>query len=250
MGRTAPPTTAADPGVRAGEAPGGLPCPPGERERCLEQVRVAATVAERERLARELHDAPAQVLAAAHLRLRTLEAHPELAGLPGVRSELADVAATFADALRDLRQEIGALRDCCTDDRPLPELLGLLTTRFARSTGLPVDLHVDPAGARALRSDAVVHVARIVAEALTNVRKHAAAASVSVRVEHRGSQVVASVEDDGRGFSAPPSPDGLRYGLQVMAERAGLAGGHLAVMARPGGGTRVAVTLPARVVPS
>lgn len=244
MGRTAPPAPAVDPArARAGEADGSA-CPPGERERCLEQVRVAATVAERERLARELHDAPAQVLAAIHLRLRSLEGHPELAGLHAVQTELAEVAAVCADALRDLRQEIGGLRDCCAEDRSLPEVLGTLTARFARGTGIPTDLHVDPVGAEHLAPDAVVHVARIVAEALANVRKHAAARTVSVRVERHGAGVVASVEDDGVGFTQPPAPDGLRFGLHVMAERASLAGGHLDVGPRPGGGTRVRVVLP------
>ena len=243
MGRTAPPTTAPDP-ARAQQAPGSVPCRPDDRELCLGQVRVAATVAERERLARELHDAPAQVLASVHLRLRGLEGHPELAELSGVRAQLDEIATDCVEALRELREEIRGLRECCRDDRPLPELLESLTARFSRSSGIDAELCVDTARAHDLEPDVVLHVGRIMAEALTNVRKHAAARAVTVRVEQRGGQLVASVEDDGRGFTPPAGADGVRFGLAVMHERAELAGGRLEVGPRPGGGTRVRLTLP------
>nr|NLI50163.1 sensor histidine kinase [Propionibacterium sp.] len=244
MGRTAPPTTAPGPAAVSGGS-GGIPCPPEERDRCLTRTRLAATLAERERLARELHDAPAQVLASLHLRLRGLELRPELAELAEVRAELADLAACCAEALRDLRADIRGLRDCCREDRSLPDLLDALAAGFTRGTGVPVELRVDAAAARLLSADAVAHVARIVSEALANVRKHADARRVGVRFEHRAGALVATVEDDGRGLAANPPPDAEGFGLLTMRERAELAGGVLEVGPRPGGGTRVRLTLPA-----
>ncbi len=243
MGRTAPPTTAPDPAHAHGGS-ATAPCPPGERDHCLTRTRLAATLAERERLARELHDAPAQVLASVHLRLRGIEARPELAGLAEVRAELAELAAGCAEALRELRADIRGLRDCCREDRPLPELLDALATGFTRSTGVPVDLRVD-AAPLPLPPDVVAHVGRIVAEALANVRKHAGARRVGVRFERNGSALVATVEDDGRGLPSGRVADAEGFGLLTMRERAELAGGVLDVGPRPGGGTRVRLTLPA-----
>lgn len=218
-------------------------CPPAERERCLGPERLSAIVAERERIARELHDSPAQALATLHLRLRALDAHPGLADLDAVRAELTDLAAVCALALAEVRAEIRALRDCCGESRPLPDLLETLVGRFRRTTGLQTSLCLATDRGAHLPPDAVAHVARIVSEALTNVHKHADARTVGVRVEEDAAHVVVTVDDDGRGLAAPRSGDG--YGLQVMRERATLAGGVLELGAGPEGGTRVRVRLPA-----
>ena len=245
MGRMAPYTSEQDasPPPRAARPAFGE-CPTDERRHCLGTMWTAATVAERERLARELHDLPAQLLASLQLRLYAIQERPELAGLPGVRDELADLASGCAEALRELREEIHGLRECSADGRPLADLIEGLLGRFSRSTGLDASLAVPASEPFVLPPDAVTHVGRIVAEALTNVRKHAEASRVRVRLDADGAGLALSITDDGRGFETDAGArDG--YGLLVMRERAELIGGTLRVDSRPGEGTRVLVRVPA-----
>ncbi len=83
-------------------------CPADERVRCLGMALAASTSAERDRVSRAL--LPAQVLASLQVSLAAIQGRPELAGLPGVRDELADLASGCADALRELREELHGVR--------------------------------------------------------------------------------------------------------------------------------------------
>jgi signal transduction histidine kinase len=202
-------------------------------------------VAERERIARELHDSIAQVLGVIHLRLRGLE--PEVRDVPGngVATEIADLAEIADEAYKDVREAILGLRESITSADGLEGALGEYLRKFSRQTGIKTTLRCDGAARRALTPRSEVQLLRVVQEALTNVRKHAAAnhAAVSLR-EDRG-VVTLAVVDDGSGFDPSRLEEALDhgFGLASMRERVEQIGGTLAVHTAPGMGTRVVVEL-------
>jgi signal transduction histidine kinase len=214
--------------------------------RLRERERQAAVLAERDRIARELHDSLAQVLGSTHLRLRTLLLRPELAERRRIAGELEDLANVSEEAYRDVREAILGLRQA-SRTQGLLEALEAYVAKYAQQSGIPVELETATAGEPALSAGAEIQVIRVIQEALTNVRKHAAASSARVRIaDGQAGGLMIVIEDDGRGFD----PDAARvrvdggYGLATMRERMELAGGSLRVDSSPGRGTRVVALLP------
>lgn len=217
-----------------------------DRRRLLDQTRYVATVQERERIAREMHDSLAQVLGAAHLRLRALSDRPQLASNPPLRTEIDALAELCQEAYRDVREAIVGLRATPRADRGLLESLNRYVGCYARQADLPAVVETELTQDPALSPHSEVQVIRVVQEALTNVRKHAEATRAVVRVAERGDEVAVEIDDDGRGFDACSRvvEDPAGYGLRSMHERAALAGGSLLVESRPGSGTRVRMVVP------
>ena len=214
----------------------------------VEAERQSAALVERDRIAREMHDSLAQVLAVAHLRLRALETRPSVAGDERVRAEVADLATLCREAQRDVREAILGLKDAHHPERSLLEHLDAFVSAFSRTSGIRTSLHTDT-GSLNLSPAAEVQVIRVVQEALANIRKHAGAAHAAVRVTTRDGLTEFIVEDDGVGFD-PGHPRGSHgFGLVTMRERTESAGGTLRLDAAPGRGTRVVVTLPDAVPP-
>jgi signal transduction histidine kinase len=203
-------------------------------------------LAERERLAREVHDTLAQGYTSIVVLAQTAAAQVE--GDPGGAQERLELIEEVArDNLREARAMVAAFAPAGLEDSTLVEALERLAERFARETGLAV--RVDTAaltGAVALRRDEEVVLLRGAQEALTNVRRHASARSVVVRLsvageeEHR--QVSVHVEDDGVGFD-PAAASGT--GLEGLRGRVASVGGAVDVTSAPGEGTRVTLRVPA-----
>jgi two-component system sensor histidine kinase DegS len=205
---------------------------------------IEAQEAERSRLAREVHDGPAQALSNAIFQVehveRLVESDPALA-----RSELRFLRELLRRELGDVRSFISELRP------PRPEEVGLngsihdVVEQMRTLTGLPIDASLE-AESNALGGGAQTVVLRVVQEALQNVRKHAAASSASVATRIEGRDWVVEVRDDGRGFDpgAVAAHGRRNYGLQFMRERAELIGARLDVRSRPDGGTVVRLAIP------
>ena len=211
----------------------------------FEQLRQSATIAERERIAREMHDGMAQVLGVTHLRLRALEARPGVRDLVEVHDEVADLADLCSEAYSDVRESILGLRESSRVDRALIESLRAYLEKYERQSGIPTRLDIDGAEHVVLPARYQVHILRVVQEALTNVRKHSGATRAVVRVRDDLVLTTFVVEDDGHGFdvsSQPFSRDG--FGLHSMRERMELLGGTLTVDSEPGRGTRVVAAVP------
>lgn len=194
--------------------------------------REAGTVAERERLARELHDTLAQSLAGVvMLAERARAAHPGDALLPA----LEDAA----------RRALGEARGLVTGaagvpiDGGLAAALDVLAGRFRRETGLAVDVDVSAEVAR----EAEVVLLRCAQEGLADVRKHAAARSVALRVLEAPEGAVMTVADDGGGPG-----DGVGFGIAGMRDRLALVGGTVALDPAPGGGAVLTVRVPTAVL--
>jgi PAS domain S-box-containing protein len=205
----------------------------------------SAIEAERNRIARDLHDGPVQGVSAASL---SLEAALLMIGagdvdrgvdvLSKVRMELADEA----DALRAL---MSGLRPPVLEERGLMPALREALTRFGVEQGVETDL----VGTLPLpmSSDLETLAYRVVQEALTNAAKHARAGRVVVSVETTAASLRVEIEDDGRGFDSAMTREFLRQGrvgLASMRERVELANGTFVVRSNRGRGTSIVATLP------
>ena len=196
-------------------------------------------MAERERLAQEIHD----TLAQGYISIVML-AQAASAGLAKDRARVADRLAMIEEVARvnlaEARALVAAFSPVDLEGSTLPDALRRLTDRFAAQTGLTLDVDLAE-GVAQLGPDQQVVLLRAVQEALTNVQRHAAACRVVVRLVVDAAGVQVEVGDDGVGFAAEAS-DG--YGLAGMRGRVAQVGGELDVDTSVGGGTRVVVRLP------
>jgi len=214
------------------------------RRELLRKV-ISAQEEERRRIARELHDDTSQSLAALIVAVETAAlavatAEPALQRLTTVRS----LAVQILDGVHEL---IFDLRPSLLDDLGLVAALRWYAESRLQPAGL--DVSVETSGAeRRLPPEVETTLFRALQEAITNVVRHAGAETVVLRLEMPDDLVVAEVEDDGRGFDPaavhrePGKMGGL--GLLGMAERIGLLKGQMAVVSRPGHGTRVRFEVP------
>jgi len=217
-----------------------------ENARLYEEVRSLATLEERERIAREMHDGLAQALGLLHMKLRRAEEHSVSADPPQISDALQEMTAITERAYEEVRQSIFGLRTMVSRGLGLIPTLTEYLHEFSAQNGIRVEFEVADGRPIHLSPASEVQLIRIIQEALTNLRKHAGAAHAWVRLHRQDPWVQVSIEDDGRGFDPATlgSPDRLHFGLQTMRERAEGLGGKLEIDTAPGRGTRVVATLP------
>lgn len=195
---------------------------------------------ERRRWARELHDETLQGLAGLRVRLAVAEARNTDAATGDALREVGEALTAEIGRLRTLIIE---LRPAALDELGLTPALESLAGSVAASSGLEIDLAVDPGDER-LAADTETAVYRLVQEALTNVVKHAGAARCAIEVLREPGVVVVRVRDDGRGVDERALRDRTGFGVTGMRERALLAGGTLVLRPGDGGGTELRARLP------
>jgi signal transduction histidine kinase len=210
----------------------------------VQQERALAVSAERERLARELHDGLAQDLWLAKLKATRLAALPELG--PEARTLSDEVTAAVDAGIAEARQAVATMRAPSATNVSLRELLSRALEDFEDRFGLCVELDCD-AELPALPSRAEAEALRIMQEALTNVRRHADATVVRVRGGVDEGRLVLEVRDNGRGFDPDTVGDGA-FGLAGMRERAAQIGAELDIESAPRRGTRMSLRLPGAAV--
>ncbi len=190
---------------------------------------------ERTRLSREIHDTVAQGLVGV---IRQLEAvGPDLAAPDRRRVLVAEEAAR--DALLEARRAVAALAPVQLDDSDLPEALGTLVARWARSHRVVASVDADDARGGLPHGEVLLRIAQ---EALSNVARHARARSVSITLRTGASVQVLEIRDDGDG--ADPQALHRGHGLGNMAARAEAVGGEVRVRTRPGEGCVVTARVP------
>ena len=222
-----------------------------EREKRLSELlhqAVGAQEAERQRIARELHDSTGQSLTAVALGLRGMETM--LLADPSAASEQFHELQSFCTgALRELRRIIADLRPSQLDDLGLVAAVDWYVREFAERSDVSTRLVVEGDSFR-LPSEFETVLFRIAQEALTNVAKHARAAEASVLLSFEPARVQMTISDDGRGFDPAEMiqrGELASWGLMGIQERALLLGGQCEIDSTPGGGTRIRVSVP--VVP-
>ncbi len=208
---------------------------------------VAAQEAERQRIARDLHDETGQALTAIGLGLRGLESR--MSRDPAQAAEtLHQLQTLTADSLQELQRLMADLRPSHLDDLGLSAALRWYTSKIEER--YPLQIRTEILGdERPLEDAAKIAVFRIIQEALNNVIKHAEARHVKVHLNFTDQGMRTGVQDDGCGFDMrtiqrTQSASRPSLGLAGMQERAALLGGVVAVESKPGQGTRVEAFIP------
>ena len=212
-----------------------------ENARLYEQAQQAATLAERQRLARELHDSVTQTLFSASLIAEALpglqERRPEDA-----RRRLQELRELTRGALAEMRTLLLELRPATLTEVGLDDLFRQLAEAVVGRARLPVS--VDVQGCGPLPPDVQVAVFRLAQEALNNVAKHAQAECGAIYARYSPDRIELRISDDGCGFDPAAVPPG-HMGMGGMRERAASIGARLAITSQPGRGTQVRVVWPA-----
>jgi PAS domain S-box-containing protein len=220
-----------------------------ERERLEEDLRrqAAALAANEERanLARELHDSVTQALFSMGLTARALELLLDR-DPTAVREKLAELQDLQKDALAEMRTLIFELRPQGLETDGLAQALRNHAAAVEGRTGLAVAVEVEVEERMPLDVEEALY--RIAQEALHNVVKHANASQARIGLRRGGRQLRLTIEDDGIGFDPGAVPRG-HLGLVGMEQRAERIGASLEIGPRPGGGSRIRVTLALRASP-
>ncbi|MGH2356143.1 MAG: sensor histidine kinase [Chloroflexota bacterium] len=229
-----------------------------EREAALRaraEQAIQGQEADRRRVAHDLHDGVAQLLASAHHQLQTLDALRARHGAEGDADQaLARTRALLRQATEEVRRVIAGLRPAELDDLGLAGAVEFYAQSLAGDQEWQVEV-LDGAGPARLPPVVEVTAYRIAQEALTNARRHGAASCARVELRREAGALHVTVQDWGCGFdpAAEGQPAagelGRHVGLRGMRERAQLLGGACEVQSTPGHGATVHATLPLPALP-
>ena len=212
-----------------------------ETARLYDEVQQTATLEERSRLARELHDSVTQslysvtLLAEAAARLLSKGQAETAAG------HLRELRDTAQEALHEMRLLIFELRPLALEKSSLAEALRTRLESVEGRSGIKTELSVT--GEEKLAYELKLELYQIAQESLNNILKHARAGKVQVRLFFSPEQLCLEVIDDGAGFDTSRAAASGGLGLSGMAERAARIGGKLQIESAPGEGTRVSVQI-------
>jgi signal transduction histidine kinase len=215
----------------------------------LRRLRLRAGALERARFARELHDGAVQSLIAVEMQVDVLRRQSP--GKPGlVTEELGRIQGLLREEVLKLRELMQQMKTLDVDSKKLLGLLSDTVERFQRETGISARFLSDLDELN-MPQPVCRELARIVQEALVNVRKHSRARQVLVRLGSRNGAWHVLIEDDGCGFPfagrlAQAELDILGKGPMVIKERVRLIEGELTVESNPGVGSRLEITVPQR----
>jgi PAS domain S-box-containing protein len=214
------------------------------RERTLE-ARFAAMLAERTRLAREIHDTLLQGFTGVGLKLAAVA--NRATGQPVTAVELREVVGLAQKTLEDARRAVWDMRSPSLAAGEFTDALRTAVAEGTQGTGLSLAYDTD-GQPRPMDPEVEAVVFRVVQEAIANVVKHSAAQSVRVRCVFGARQLRITIADDGKGFTVDPDfrAYGGHWGLLGMRERAGQIGAKVAVRSSPGQGVRVTLLVPYR----
>ena len=208
---------------------------------------VGAQEAERQRIARDLHDETGQSLTAIGMGLRGLA--DELNN-KRQNETLSQLQALTSDSLMELQRIIADLRPAHLDDLGLSATLRWYATRLHELTSIHVRVDID--GDEPELDDAVkITIFRIVQESLNNVVKHSHATNVNIKIDYRQKEARILVRDNGMGFdmdSVQSRIGRVSLGLAGMEERAILMGGEVEIHSRPNYGTEVEARIPYHIM--
>ncbi|GBF32581.1 two component sensor histidine kinase [Desulfocucumis palustris] len=217
----------------------------------LEQIQnlgvsiIRAQEEERRKVARDIHDGPAQLLANIIMRteycLKLLDKDQA-----GVREELVALQAMVRQSLQDVRKIIFDLRPMVLDDLGLIPALNHFLDDFFIQNGIPVDINItgEP---RRFSMPMEIALFRVVQESISNIKKHSQASHVNVKMEILSHKINLIIKDNGKGFNikevfADKKREG--YGLIGMRERIQVLNGEFSISASPGRGTTINISVP------
>ncbi len=202
-----------------------------------------ATLRERNRLAREMHDSLGHALVSIAIKL---EAAQRLYAVDAARgaAEMDETKALVRSTMTELRNSLQGLRPAALEGQALPCALAEMARELGRRTGIAVTCDIDEQAAL-LDREAQETLYRVSQEALTNVAKHAHAHSVDLSLTLDQTAATLEVADDGVGLGASERVSTGHYGVLGMRERVEALGGVLTLGPRHGGGTVLRARVPA-----
>ncbi len=207
---------------------------------------IKAQEEERQRVARDIHDGPAQLMSNVVLKAEICERMIDV-DVEKAREELRGLKKIVRDSLQDVRKIIYNLRPMSLDDLGLIPTLQRYLLNYQEESGVAV-LFQTKGPDSDVKPVISLTVFRIVQEALNNVTKHAKAANVSINIAFQDSKLSLYIYDDGKGFDTEQlkanSDISRGFGLVSMRERVELLGGEMSINSEPGKGTRMNIMIP------
>lgn len=217
----------------------------GSDQQSIIQI-IEAQEVERQHLARQMHDGPAQSLTNLILQAEIVERLFDT-DLGRARTELDNLKNTASTTFQRIRDFIFDLRPMMLDDLGLIPTLKRFTQTYETKTHLPT--HLQTTGEHTLSSYVEVTLFRAIQELLNNIARHAHASRVHIALDMQADPVVLTVEDDGTGFDVENAMATARQrgssGLATIEKRVQMLGGKVQVQSGTGRGTRVRIELPA-----
>lgn len=202
---------------------------------------IQAQEEERRRLARDIHDGPAQLIANLVFRVELTQKLLDK-DLNKAKSELEELKNLIRLSMQDVRKIIYDLRPMSLDDLGLIPTLERYIDKYIGQTGIIIDFIV-MGSKRRLPNTYEVTIFRLVQEALNNIYKHAQATGGKVRIEFKNERINIMISDDGIGFNSGEVEED-KYGLISMKERCELLGGEIEIKSAPNKGTVIKIVLP------
>lgn len=203
------------------------------------RIEDQATLQERNRIAREIHDALGHALTAQSIQLENA-----LLFLPPdaekTKSFLQEAQRLGARALQEVRRSISTLRSNPLQGQTLAGAIAKSIAEFRQTTGIEPDCTIQLF--HPISTEIGTALYRITQEALTNISKHSAATEVSLLLQERQEAIYLEVDDNGKGFD--PEGNTTGFGLQGMRERTVALGGQFLLFSQPGKGCRITVSIP------
>lgn len=213
-----------------------------EQERAREESerRIMAIMAERNRMAREIHDTLAQGFTAISVQLEAMK--DKVAGSPQAAKHLELARSFVRSSLAEARRSIWEMRSQSLEEADLPTALGKVAQQLVSGAGIEIDLVVR-GEVRRLPVPTENSLLRVGQEAVTNAIKHARPRRIVIEFRFDHSSVLMHVHDDGCGFECSRVTPGASggFGLLGMRERIESLGGRLSIKSRPGRGTEIEV---------
>ncbi len=202
----------------------------------------SAVIEERQRLARDLHDAVSQQLFAltmmSEAAVKQLEANPHLA-----KEQMAEVAGVALQAQTEMRALLLHLRPVHLSGDPLPSGVRKLVKELQMKSQIDFQLEIEDE--LVLSNTVEEHVFRIIQEALSNILRHSQASIVHVEITKRSNELFVHIRDNGKGFDVLRNSDKkTSYGLKTMRERSEELGGTFALRSNIGEGTYIDIRIP------
>ncbi|MDD4569726.1 MAG: sensor histidine kinase [Tepidanaerobacteraceae bacterium] len=206
---------------------------------------IMAQEEERKRVAREIHDGPAQSLANIVMRaefcLKVMEMNPSL-----LEDELYSLMDLVRKSLQDVRKIIFDLRPMSLDDLGLVPALKRYIEQYITDYGIFVEITI-MGQEYELASSLVIAIFRVIQESMTNVRKYANATEIVIKIEYLPKKINVVVRDNGQGFEidkVTKEKNGMAFGIVGMRERIQLLRGKFEIKSTIGQGTEVILSVP------
>jgi signal transduction histidine kinase len=206
-----------------------------------EQARESAVLAERNRMARDIHDTLAQGFTGIIMQLQAADDALARDSTDAVQSHISRASELARQSLSEARRSVLALRPRVLEDVPLATVIHSMIRKLTDGTDITPKVTV-LGKPWPLVTEWVEELLRIVQEALTNTLKHAHASKFEVKLVFEGHSLQLEIRDDGIGFDPTRQYEG--FGLMGMSERANRIGGKLTVLSLPGKGAEIRVALP------